>query len=388
MREYFLMCKNKPILTFEMDASDGRIYKILEVIDLDFAPLGIKDFKGNTNKALLANWWESRVIPSSRSGFSRALMDLGIEKSTILLVKCHGLSLNDQFWIKESNSDLDWEKINFFDNDFSEDIGRILFGEKIENPNLLSPDNSSDGWLKKKWKIINGDRVLLKSGSGESLQEPINEALVSKINERTGYKNYTTYWIIWDDDCKPLSACKNFINRDTEFISAWYLSKSIKKSNSVSDYQHYLNCCDSVGIDKEETIEFMKYQTTLDYLVLNQDRHYNNFGIIKDVNQQAILGHAPIFDTGTSLWNGIATPFIGSDKYEDSRPFRKTHTEQLKLIGRSEWFTKDSLYGISDEFNVLLKQSPFISVDRRDKLVKSLDERINNFFNLKEMKLF
>lgn len=40
---------------------------------------------------------------------------------------------------------------------------------------LISPDNTSDGWLKKKWTIIDGKRCLIKSGSAPFFQEPLNE---------------------------------------------------------------------------------------------------------------------------------------------------------------------------------------------------------------------
>ena len=60
------------------------------------------------------------------------------------------------------NVNLDWHKINFFENAFSEDVGDVLTGIKPTDLNdsldLLSPDNTSDGMLKKKWKIINGKR--------------------------------------------------------------------------------------------------------------------------------------------------------------------------------------------------------------------------------------
>ena len=39
----------------------------------------------------------------------------------------------------------------------------------------------------------------------------------------------------------------------------------------------------------------------LDYLIMNEDRHLNNFGIIRDVNTLQWLYIAPIFDNGQSL---------------------------------------------------------------------------------------
>ena len=67
-----------------------------------------------------------------------------------LVKACYGLSLSDQYWIRPENSDLEWAKINFFSNSFSEDIGTLLFGGKVESgkPDLISPDSTSDGRLK------------------------------------------------------------------------------------------------------------------------------------------------------------------------------------------------------------------------------------------------
>ena len=53
--------------------------------------------------------------------------------------------------MKSVNSEVEWKHINFFENDFSDDVGNILFGEPAaQRIDLMSPCNTSDGWLKKK----------------------------------------------------------------------------------------------------------------------------------------------------------------------------------------------------------------------------------------------
>ena len=103
----------------------------------------------------------------------------------------------------------------------------------------MSPDNTSDGWLKKKWIIAEGKRCLLKAGSGATQQEPYNEVLASIIMEQLGIP----------------------------------------------------------GI--RESLDRM---LVLDYLILNEDRHQNNFGAIRNANTLEWLGAAPVFDNGSSLW--------------------------------------------------------------------------------------
>lgn len=89
--------------------------------------------------------------------------------------------------------------INFFENPFSEDVGSALFGGQFSG-DFMSPDNTSDGWLRKKWVIQNQRRVLLKSGSGESQQEPLNEVLANMICDRLNIKNYVKYQCGYQED--------------------------------------------------------------------------------------------------------------------------------------------------------------------------------------------
>ncbi len=80
----------------------------------------------------------------------------------MLLIRCYGLSLSDQYWICPKDSNLTWEEINFFSNEFSDDIGDVLFGEKEKANafNFSSPDNTSDGNLKKGGKLLTEGDVL------------------------------------------------------------------------------------------------------------------------------------------------------------------------------------------------------------------------------------
>ena len=157
---YVLMNKNLAVLKFSYDEETHTITKILELIHPDYAPLGIMEYKTGITRKAFNNWWRNRSIPASRSRINEVLGELGIHTSIELLEKCFGLSLSDPYWIKEEHSDMDWKQVNFFENDFSEDMGKLLMGQIHYSNHLeiFSPDNSSDGNLKKKWKIRNGIR--------------------------------------------------------------------------------------------------------------------------------------------------------------------------------------------------------------------------------------
>lgn len=376
MKEYTLFNKTVPIFDFDMESDMDTILNIGKIYNPEYAPMSLTKVNGNFDKKSFRTWWRERAIPASRSGLRTALEIMGIQESTDLLLKCNGFSLSDQYWIKEKGTDLDWNAVNFFDNEFSEDVGNALFGNKIVNIDLISPNNTSDGWLKKKWKIVNNERVLLKAGSGSELQEPLNEEFVSIINKSIGYENFVEYETLWEED-KPLSCCKNFVTPNTELVTAWTVRNQLKKSNNDSEYTHYKKCCEYLGINPKETQDYLDYMITLDYLVVNQDRHFNNFGVIRDVNTLKILGHAPIFDTGTSLWNGIATRLIKSTIQNESKPFKQYHEEQIKLINISEKFSLLNSEYLLNEFNKLLASSIYIEDYRRKILVSSFEGRLN-----------
>ena len=99
--------------------------------------------------------------PASRQGIRRALDELGVATAQSLLEKCLGLSLSDQYWIRPAGSALRWSEVNFFEHPFSDDVGNILFGRGSSGDpvSLMSPDNTSDGWLKKKWTIVAASAV-------------------------------------------------------------------------------------------------------------------------------------------------------------------------------------------------------------------------------------
>ncbi|MCH4287387.1 MULTISPECIES: hypothetical protein [Bacillota] len=163
-------------------------------------------------------------IPTSRSRFKEAMAEMNIDSSMELLEKCFGLSLSDQYWVKD-DSDIEWKDINFFENDFSEDMGNLLMGQidYTDDLDIFSPDNSSDGNLKKKWKIINGTRYFLKGGNSFTNQEPFNEVVATKLYDRIlDSEDYVPYALIQENGLY-YSACPTMINTFEKLVSAYYI---------------------------------------------------------------------------------------------------------------------------------------------------------------------
>lgn len=381
MNKYILMHKNIPVAVLEIDEASGVISAIGEVYAEQHIPLGITVKRGKIERSELNDWWKGRAIPASRSGIKTVLEDLQIATTQRLLEKCLGLSLSDQYWICPQSKELKWSEINFFENDFSDDMGNILFGkissgEMIINDeiSLMSPDNTSDGWLKKKWKIINRKRCLIKGGSGAIQQEPYNEVIASKIMERLDIP-HVNYSLITEEEY-PYSICEDFITPQTELISAWYVMQTEKKPNHISVYQHYVNCCEKLGIPKMK--QSLDQMMVVDYLIANEDRHQNNFGVIRDAENLNFIGAAPLFDSGTSLWFDKPTPMIGRTVKLRCKPFKNTHEEQIKLVNSFDWLDISKLKGVEEEFRELVRDSIFIDNTRCDAICKAIKERISS----------
>ena len=359
-RENFMKCelmhRKISAAEIEIDSDSGSITRILNVSAPEHLPIGVADQKGNLTRIGLNQWWTDRAIPASRSGLRDALDLMGILDSRQLLMRCYGLSLSDQYWIRPKGTDLSWEKINFFDNPFSEDIGDILFEVKPDHEILdfSSPDSTSDGNLKKRWKIINGKRFLVKGGSEPFFQQPFNEVIASEIMERLRIDHVP--YSVTAIQGRPYSLCEDFITSETELIPAWRILQTKKKRNETSAWQHFVDCCAELGIPG--VVPFLDRMIVLDYLIANEDRHYNNFGALRNAETLEWIGMAPIYDSGSSLGYNKVTRRISAGENIDCKPFKRHHEEQLKLVLDPGWIDFGSLSDVREPDLTFLHSDP------------------------------
>jgi hypothetical protein len=131
--KYLLMHKTNPVLRMELDETTGMIASVDEAFARERVPVGVGEKDGTANRVELNDWWTGRSIPASRSGLRDALEVMKVSSPRILLAKCYGLSLSDQYWSKPENSDLLWENVNsdiLSDSPFIDDARRnaLYFG--------------------------------------------------------------------------------------------------------------------------------------------------------------------------------------------------------------------------------------------------------------------
>ena len=377
-----LMNQNKKVLLAEMD-ENNIFQKIYEYYNINYAPLHIYNAYNKKEDVLLAlnSWFKNRGIPAWRQNIEKLLEKLNVTSPIELLNKAYGLSLSDQYFIKDEGQNLKWEDINFFMNDFqykdyldvSINSNSRESGTKIS---LHSPNNTTDGMVKKGW-IIDKDnnRVLVKGAYSISGLEPINEWLASQICKRLDldYCNYTLD-IIQE---QLVSKCNNFLTKDEEIITASDIM-SLDSNDNVSDYEKYVNILESNGIiDVKKKLSDMYI---VDYLMLNTDRHMKNYGIIRNVKTLKWERMTPIFDTGTSLQSDVTLPYLDFDN-EEYKFFHSHNMTVNQLVNyiMLEKYDLTKLDGLIDEYKeVLEKYSDLIELNpkRLEKTVDGFSERI------------
>ena len=134
---------------------------------------------------------------------------------------------------------------------------------------------------------------------------------------------------------KPYSVCEDFVTADTELISAWRIMQTQKKDNSKSVYRHFVDCCQTLGAP--DVVPALDKMIVLDYLIANEDRHLNNFGLLRNAETLECLGFAPVFDSGSSLGYDKLNAEIRANKNITCKPFKKRHEDQLKLVSDFGW---------------------------------------------------
>ncbi len=366
-----LMNKNTEVLMAEYDSGLGVFTKIYDVYNIDYAPYIIKSFYNGTDvndtsfRTNLSDWFRGRGIPSWRDKLDLLLHRLDISVSSELLDKSFGLSLSDQYWLKPIDSDILYDDINFFDHDF--DYSEFLEASLSRNSktitkeeSLKTPNNTTDGMLKKAWIIEDGTRYLLKGGYKNEVLQPFNEALASEICKRLGF-DHVEYTLDTYKDM-VVSKCPCFINKDTELITAYQIRNDMKRHDNVEDYEEYIKKLENNGI--KDARNKMENMFILDFLIMNEDRHLNNFGIIRNVNTLKWLDVTPIFDNGMAL---------NVDYYSEG---------EVAISGQGRFFYEEKPF---DEIIKVVKDLKRIDINKLKDLPEWFDELLHKYQNITKM---
>lgn len=320
LKNYILMNQNTKVLKFEYDSELNVITNILENYSIKYAPLNIKNIEETKRRIELNNWFNDRGIPIYRDNAKEIIEAFGINNVKELINKDYGLSVSDQYWFKLENEDIKWEEINYFQRDYgSINFTNATYGsgaskylnQTINNKPDKTPNNTSNGQLKKVWVKRDNENYLYKGAGTIHNFEPINEVLASLMCEilDVPHVTYTLDVIKGNRQNTLVSVCKCIINKDEEILPAYTIltEEKEKVQKTINDYHIYLKILNENNVPNAE--EYLQKMFMLDYILLNEDRHLNNFGVIRDVKTLEWKRICPIFDTGRSMNTNVTTSY-------------------------------------------------------------------------------
>ncbi len=362
-QRYTLMNAEYEVLDFTYDRANCHFSASHVIHDAAHAPIGVVSGGGRyASAAALYEWWRHRTIPAEREGIDSKLIELGFETPESIPFSSLGLSLSDQYWIRpEAARELKWEDINFFDNVFDDSGDSWLEHVGSER----SPDNTSEGQLPKKWVCRGNSRLLLKGGGGDE-QIPYNECIATALQKRLLNESDFVSYHIEAHHGIPVSVCENFLTRREEYIPAWHLRPRVKKADGRHALNAYLDTCESLGIKNAERA--LSEMLVCDYLIANTDRHWRNFGLIRNIDTLEYR-MAPLFDNGNSLWHTSPLSSLQAGNFWfESKPFNKNSIRQLLMTPDTDWLDIGSLDGFAEETKDVLSsdetlapRAPFIA---------------------------
>ena len=367
--KYVIMHKDYPVISVRINDS-FTVEKIIDLHSVERLFPGLNG--GKLSKEDINEWFFGRGIPAKRNELSEILDCNAVSSREELVIKNYGLCLTDNYWIQKENENLKWDNINFWDNDFTQEKDNVYLGQPTENIMLLqsknteiTPNNVSSGMLPKTWKRIDGDLYMIK-GADTRLQEPFNESVVSQFLEKLKIE-HVPYELYWRKEL-PFSKCPIMLEKGEELIHSFYLNKTGKKENNVSYYEHYINQCVSMGLSKNIRKD-LENMILVDFMTANTDRHWSNFGVIRDSETLIAKRLAPLYDHGASFYTKYHTLIIPNTLQTlKCRSFKNTQWHNIKLV-------KD--FSLLEDKNIFILPSllekeyieKYIGLDRKDIII-------------------
>lgn len=304
--EYFLKQFDKPLLKFSAttDTSEPEIQilwiddenRSLLPLDLTLTPEG------------LSRWLRRRTIPKNRAYVHSLLAKCGLNLNRPLSIIniCKGLSLNDCYWVVQADNGDIFEKVNLYDNPFSNVLAELAFtgyGSSLRSSLFSSPEFTTNGMLRKCWRRISGKVYLYKGGTEGASNtgfEPYSEFYAAQIAAAMGVRAIPYGLSRWKGVL--CSTCELFTSKEYSYIPVGHL---VTKGGMNAVKAYY----ESLG---PEFTAALREMLAFDAVICNVDRHFGNFGVMVDNRTNTVVSPAPLFDHGNSLFN-----FAGMDAWSN-----------------------------------------------------------------------
>lgn len=299
----YLMLENTQILYF--DLQDFTV----EVIHEELLPFylrsnikksaAMKDILGNVQA--VKSYLSSRMLSMSRDNAKKIYAAFQIpqidtvDNRVNICIKCKGVSIQDSYWVQEEGEEARWEDINIRKNKLKDIVDLSLGGySPTITTSAICPELTTKGLFRKGWVRMGDSLYLLKSDKTTDCVNTRMEILASEI--LSCFENAIECVEYVGDDKNMMdgmghvSVCKNFVGEEYSFMEACEIMDYCRRRG----FQYREYCLQTWGA------EFASIPV-LDYIIVNTDRHTQNYGFMMNNKTGRIERLAPLFDFNCAL---------------------------------------------------------------------------------------
>lgn len=359
----FLMLKNTKVLYFNLP--DFTV----EVLREDLLPYflranirrsaSMKDIMYNVQT--VKSYLSSRMLSLSRdhakkiyAAFQIPQVD-SIDNRVNICIKCKGVSIQDSYWVQEENEPDKWEAINIRQNKLKDIIDLSLGGfSPTITTSVICPELTTKGLFRKGWVRMGDILYLLKSDKTSDCVNTKMEVLASEILEcfedKIDCVTYVSDIKNMMDGEGQVSICKNFVGENYSFVEAWEVMDYCRRLDI--NYREY--CMSQWGA------EFAGIPV-LDYIIVNTDRHTQNYGFMMNNDTGKIERLAPLFDFNCAL---VADYFAHDARDTLSQMFNTAET------------LRELAYQYKEFASIRFNEDKFMKVVGRNKKYKFIFEKV------------
>lgn len=263
----------------------------------------------------LVKWLQRRVIPKNRAYVAEILKTYGLSVNDTkgIIDVCKGLSLNDSYWVVPQGFTGTFAQYNLYENRFSEILSLVAYTGigQSDAAFTTSPELTTNGMLPKAWRFIEGEGIYLYKGgtfgAANTGNEPYSEFYASQVAQAMGLDAVAYELENWKGILA--SRCKLFTDINTAYIP---IGRIVREGGLKACLEYYRQ----LG---PEAYEQIKSMLVFDAVVYNEDRHFGNFGVLRDNHTGKVTSAAPVFDNGMSLFN-----FAMPEDFQDLDSYAKT----------------------------------------------------------------
>lgn len=341
------------------------------------------------NDCDILGWLRSRVIPRNRQFVHEILKNQGLEYNDLegIINVCLALSVNDVYWVVPERFQGKFKDYNLYENSFSNALSLVAFTGYSQTIKELSPspEMTTNGQLPKAWRRIDNRLYLYKGGSDSSFanggNEPYSEYYAAQVAEKMGIDHVIYDLAQWKG--MLASVCENFTDIHHSYVPLGHLFDKHYSLKNLYEVVH------------DNHIEYaFSNMVLLDAVILNEDRHFGNFGLLKNNYTNQFEGMAPLFDHGISMLSHLSEKDLSNDSL--CREFMESHNvsalgtshdELVRLFcDRSAIKRLAKLYDFKIQKHVRYNSSD-LRIQKMESLVQSRAKELSKILASKESKV-